>query len=135
MNKSEAFTLIEVLVALTLLSVAVVPLTTSYVVSWRSSQDAHRRSRAVMLSQWKMAELRAEDGYEVTSQSRSECELKPPYDETGSDMFDCTVAVESSDEFNDTKRVTVTILYDSPFGGESSVDITMSFSCHTPRSC
>lgn len=132
---NQGFTLIEVLVALALLAVAVVPLITSYVVSWRSSQDAQRRSRAVMLSQWKMEQLRALEGYSVSSKDRTQCSLKPPYDTPKTDLFDCTISVTDSSEFSDTKRVTVRVLYDSPFGGESIVTMTSTFSCHKPQGC
>lgn len=140
-DRADAYTLIEVLVAMALLAVAVVPLMTSYVVSWRSSQDAHRRSRAIMLSRWKLGQLRAVQGFSgVSSQDRTSCTLKPPYDEVKTDRYDCTVKVNQYSDFHaaanqNPKRVTVTVLYDSPFGGESSVKLSSTLACLNTGDC
>lgn len=139
-RRDDGYTLVEVLVALTLLSVAIIPLMTSYVVSWRSSEDGHRRSRAAMLARWKMGQLRAVEGFTgVSSKSVSDCVLKEPYRSVG-DTYDCKINVKRLTTFNTSadkqpKQVTVNVLYVSPFGGRSSVKLTSTFACLDPRDC
>lgn len=116
-NKSECgFSLIELLVATAILGVAVAPLVSGIVQSWRVSLEATRQTRAIMLSQWKLEQQLAEvDFANLQDRSISNCQFES-YVPTSDGNFECEVDVEDLPQGTnnfETKEISVTIHFDS----------------------
>lgn len=117
------FALLQVIMALAIISVILVPMVNSYVSSWRQSLAAEKRSRAKMLVRWKLEKQMAVDFGSLESVDAEDCQL--PGEIPDVEDFQCSVTVEelngSSSNF-DVRRIDVTILYQSlQSDGERSV--------------
>lgn len=108
------FALLQVIMALAIISVVMVPMVNSYVSSWQQSLAAEKRSRAKMLARWKLEQQMAADFGSLESVDAEDCQL--PGGLPDAEDFQCSVTVEevsgSSGNF-DVRRIDVTVLYQS----------------------
>lgn len=130
-DDAGGFSLVEFIVAIAILGIAVVPLISAYLFTWKSNIEGTRRSEAVMVARWKLEQLRSIEGYSgigTSDRDRGECTLPDHFD----DEYDCRIDVtdQSSDdhEFN-RRRVGVTIFYTSRFGGERTIRCPEAQNC------
>lgn len=128
LSSEAGVTLIELLVTIVILGVIMAPMVEGYVFAWQTSLDAQRRSKAVMLANWKIEELRTTKGYsglsDVDSISRTDCTLPDPYGSTSGDVkYECSVTVEAVDGLDPNfaaEKVSLKIYYPSIIkGGET----------------
>lgn len=108
------FALLQVIMALAIISVILVPMVNSYVSSWQQSLAADKRSRAKMLARWKLEEQMAADYGSLESTDAEDCQLPGGIPDV--EDFQCSVTVEevsgTSDQF-DVQRIDVTVQYQS----------------------
>lgn len=141
----SGFSLVEFMVALAILGIAILPMVSAYVFSWKSNVEADRRATAVVLARWKLERLRTEKGFagisagesETTEvyQDRSDCELPDFYHEQTNIRYECRV--RARDYYNSTtgyevKEITLTMYFPSVFGGERTVQCRSVDECETP---
>lgn len=117
------FALLQVIMALAIISVILVPMVNSYVSSWQQSLAAEKRSRAKMLARWKIEQQLAANYGDLESVDAEECQLPGGIPDV--DEYQCSVTVEdvggSSGQF-EVRRIDVTVLYQSlQSDGERSV--------------
>lgn len=132
-RKKEAFSLMELLVAVAIMGVAIAPLVSGIVRSWKVSLEATRQSRAVMLSQWKLnQQLGTVDFGSLQNIQQSGCNFDShvPVD---NNLFGCEVTVSnqagSTDNF-EVKKIEVKIFYDSILTGK-----TRTIQCSDVNNC
>ena len=121
--REGGFALLQVIMALAVISVILVPMVNSYVSSWQQSLAAEKRSRAKMLARWKLDQQMAAEYGDLESVDTEDCQL--PGGLPNVEDFQCSVTVEevngSAGNF-DVRRIDVTILYQSlQSDGERSV--------------
>lgn len=66
-DEETGFTLIEIIAAVAIVGVALVPMLQSYVISWEASIQADRTATALMLGRWKTGQIKVESGYSNAS--------------------------------------------------------------------
>ena len=116
------FSLIEVLMAMTIMAVALLPMSQAYITSWQTSMRAGQVSRAQMFGRWKVSEIMAMEGYDVTD---STGDFGEEWDESGVDdedygVFEYTVQTEDITGGNDDfkgKQVRLRIEFPDPITG------------------
>lgn len=117
------FALIQLLMALLIISIIAMPMITSYISSWQQMLAADQRSRARMLARWKMQEQMTISFGEVQNQDPGSCEL--PDSLPKADDFSCSVRRSSVSGNDGAIRINVTILYNSMLSdGQRSVFCT-----------
>lgn len=129
----KGFSLVEFIVAVAILGIAVIPLISAYLMTWKSNIEANKQSRAIMVARWKLERLRSTQGYSgigTADRDRDSCTLPGHFD----DEFDCRIDVtdqpasDGSYEFN-RRRVGVTIFYNSRFGGLRTIQCPEAQEC------
>ncbi len=62
-ENQDGFTLIEIIAAIAIVGVALVPMLQAYVISWEAAIQADRTATALMLGRWKLGQVQVEQGY------------------------------------------------------------------------
>jgi prepilin-type N-terminal cleavage/methylation domain-containing protein len=131
LNSESGFSLIELLVAITIMGVALVPMLGAYTRSMMVSLEATRKSKAMMLGNWKLGQIRSVNAYSaLSSKSRTECSLPAGY---GDYACEYTVeAVPGTAEFA-AKKIELRVHFSSSvYGGERTISCNDSSSCDQP---
>jgi len=119
-NKDDGFTLVEILIAITIFSLAVLGLAIGTVSVVRTNQTSHLRASAVNLAQARLEELRA---MTTTAFSSLDC---PSYSTTGcSDS-----AAASGTTFSRSWQITK----NSPVTGVNRIDVRIDWTDHAGQS-
>lgn len=123
-SSQAGFSLIELLVTIAILGIIMGPMVSAYVFAMQTSIDAQRRSKAVMLANWKVEQLRAEKGFsglETGTTDKSSCSLPAPYNSSDKGIeYNCEIIVEEvsgTDPNFAAKKVEIKIFYDSVVTG------------------
>ncbi len=132
----RGFTLVELLVAIVILGVAIVPMVDAYVQSWTASIEADRKTRAIMLARWKIERVRSNTSYDALSGiDRSSCSLPTGYWESDGGEYGCEVnvtTVPGSDTF-EAKKIGVKVFFSSVvYKNERTITCTNSCSISQP---
>lgn len=136
-HNRAGFTLIQVLVAVAITGVALVPMISSYVYSLTVTIDADRRGIAIMLGRWKLSQIRSQLDYSsISSQSKNTCSLPRKFSESGNGIFQCELNVSNvtgSHSNFELKKVGICIFYPSiSRGKQKSIRSSNSSSCSNP---
>lgn len=123
MNNEHGFTLIEVLVALTILAAALAAMLGSFSTAGRANADIYGYSVALSLAQSKLEELKDCPFAQVVNKEPAESltEFSEERDFAGYAGFQYALVVTDNDLFN--KTVVVTVFY-SDAGVEKEVALT-----------
>jgi Tfp pilus assembly protein PilE len=122
-NFRRGFALIQLLMALAIVSIIAVPMMNSYVSSWQQMLAADKRSQARMLARWKLQEQMSIPFSKVQAQDPGSCSLPDEVPDT--EGFRCKVTRSSVTGNPGAMRIDVTILYDSmQSGGQRSIFCT-----------
>jgi len=125
LDSGEAgFSLIEILMAMMIMAVALLPMSQAYITSWQTSMRAGQVSRAQMFGRWKVTQLMAMEGYSV---SDSTGDFSQEWDESGVEdedygVFEYTVQTEEIAGGNDVfkgKLVRLRIEFPDPITGST----------------
>ena len=136
MGKQHGFTLIELLVTIVILGVVMTPMVQSYVFAWKTSIDSARKSKAVMLANWKIEMLKNKDGYDgVSGEDWSSCTLPDRYTDGDGVEYQCKVTVDASIEEDaidpnfKAKQVSLKISYPSIIQNQRRTINCMELDC------
>ncbi len=126
-NNEQGLTLLEVLVALLLLSMALVTMLNSFVLAGRQNSDTYRYNEALSLAQSKIEEIKKKNFNDVTSVAITDFATESDYAQFQGLSYKVTVAPNYI-TVNDTsilnsKTVTVTVYYDDE-GAAKQLDLT-----------
>ena len=110
-KSNRGFALIQLLMALAIVSIIAVPMMNSYVSSWQQMLAADKRSQARMLARWKLQEQMSIPFSDVQAQDPGSCSLPDEVPDT--DGFSCKVTRSSVTGNPGAIRIDVTILYNS----------------------
>ncbi len=122
-NSEGGFALIQLLMALLIISIIAMPMITSYISSWQQMLAADQRSRARMLARWKLQEQMTIPFGNVQNQDPGSCEL--PDSLPRADNYSCSVHRSAVSGNDGAIRINVTILYNSMLSeGQRSVFCT-----------
>lgn len=112
--RNRGFSLLPLLIAITIIGIIVVPLLNGYVSSWQRTLAADQRSKAHMLARWKLQEQMSIDYASLADQDKASCNLPSNLPEI--DKYDCKVVVEnvqSSSSNFEVSRIDITIFFNS----------------------
>jgi len=91
-TSESGFTLIEILMAMAILGVVLLPLSQAYVISWQTSMRASHLAEAQMLGRWKVDQIKAEDGYQASAHTGN---FGDEWNDSTYDIYDYTVQTET----------------------------------------
>lgn len=112
------FTLVELLVAIAIVGIALVPMVTGYVSAWRMGMNAERRSDAQMLGNWLVDYIQAVHGHEGIDDIADDGEMKDLIED-----HDAAVGTESLDEYYEKYSMfDYVIVVDDDIGAHSGFD-------------
>lgn len=119
LNNGQGMTLLEVLVALLILSMVLVTMLNSFALAGRQNSDTYRYNEALSLAQSKIEEIKDRNFNSVTSVASTRFSSESDYDQ----FQGLTYTVEVVDSGLNTKTVTVTIFYTDE-GIDKQLDLT-----------
>jgi len=108
LNNEQGMTLLEVLVALVILSLVLVTILGRFSLSGRLSADTYRYNAALMLAQSKIEEIKNTSFNNITSVTKSSFSQESDY----AQFHGMTYAVDVVENGPHLKTVTVTVSYD-----------------------
>lgn len=116
--KRGGFTLIEVLIAVVIISIVMVPLGTAYVLHHRAAARASGETTAVMLAQDRLEEMKSRTYAGIAGVARRSFSELPGYGEYAAYEYEITVTTGALG----VKTITVTVYYPI-IGGTGTVTL------------
>jgi type IV pilus assembly protein PilV len=109
-SKDEGFTLIEILVAITLFAIGILGATSMQIMALQTNAKANRKTEALAVASEQMEKLINQDYADIDS-SQTNMVIGDDANENVSDVYTLSWNVADDSPVNDTKTITVTVTW------------------------